>query len=503
MEQHQHYANMSILFDHLGRIGSIGDRASFDDIFGNVLGIRTGVGTYARLTNLTSAFLGNGGNVDYLSGDRDTGANMTVRAGLGFKRDNSDPEGTDQPRELPIQIDIDFNFTLSASEAQDRIDSVFARPEFTDGNTTSVPIIDPVTDVITSENRDIDKIYGAEIVIQEGVAGSGAPAPPGTFLESDRICNITVLTGSGGIDPSEIADLRERYRIGVGLLAGLAEDVDVVPTIRGGTQVQAALTGLDAAVAAIVFPYTEGHLFGMELTRTAVDRITISVGSCRDRANTLNLDLVSTLQKQIDTDWAPGDTLGGFPETELGGPVQNNTWYHVFLIEDGAGTIDAGFDTDINAVNLLTESGYTKYRRLGAVLTDGSANIFEFVQRGDFFAWTLLIEDVSINMSLGGTLQPVRVPKDIEVEVILNISYNRGSGTNVGYLSSPLITHQAPGVNGPVHGVIYGDNNQGHAIGQVRILTNTSQQIREATDNSSSTIEWSTSGWYDRRDRAA
>ena len=58
--------------------------------------------------------------------------------------------------------------------------------------------------------------------------------------------------------------------------------------------------------------------------------------------------------------------------------------FHVYLLGNAAGTsADIGFDTSLTATNLLADAaviaaGLTTYRRVGSVLTDGSANIIAF-----------------------------------------------------------------------------------------------------------------------------
>lgn len=109
--------------------------------------------------------------------------------------------------------------------------------------------------------------------------------------------------------------------------------------------------------------------------------ILIKVGACRDDANGADIILETQITKRIDADWAVGDNEGGFPSSLTLAP---NTWYHVFVMTDGT-TVDAGFDSDIDAVNLLADSTYTSYRRVGSVLTDGSSNIVPYYQYGDVF----------------------------------------------------------------------------------------------------------------------
>ena len=118
--------------------------------------------------------------------------------------------------------------------------------------------------------------------------------------------------------------------------------------------------------------------------------IAIAVGECRNTGDDCNLVLSSVLTKQIDATWAAGDDAGGMND---GDSVGNNEWFHVFLIGAPGGAVDAGFDTNTDASLLLADAavaaaGFTKYRRIGSVRTDGSANIVAFVQYGDEFVWS-------------------------------------------------------------------------------------------------------------------
>jgi len=128
-----------------------------------------------------------------------------------------------------------------------------------------------------------------------------------------------------------------------------------------------------------------GYRDGLTLSHNSTDSdhdIDIAAGIARDSGNDYDLELTSGLTKQIDSTWVVGDDAGGL----FSGTVSNDTWYHVFLIrKDSDGSIDAGFDTDVDAANI--PSGYTAYRRLGSVLTDGSSNIKAFLQDGNVFTW--------------------------------------------------------------------------------------------------------------------
>lgn len=146
--------------------------------------------------------------------------------------------------------------------------------------------------------------------------------------------------------------------------------------------------------------------------------IQISVGNWCDSTRAVNMSLSSVLTKQIDAGWAAGDDAGGLAS---GVVLANSTWYDVFLIKHTDGTVDAGFDSvGSSAANLLADSGYTYYRRLGSVLTDGSANITAFTAygvNGDLFLWDDIVQDEAQNdPGTSAVTQALTVPTGVSVE---------------------------------------------------------------------------------------
>jgi hypothetical protein len=118
------------------------------------------------------------------------------------------------------------------------------------------------------------------------------------------------------------------------------------------------------------------YITGLNISNNSTDSdhdIDIATGECRDSANSQDLSLTGAFVKQIDVNWASGSGNGGFPS---GLALAADTWYYVFVIAKPDGTTDAGFDTSLSATNLLSDAaGYTKYRKIGWVLTDSSSNI--------------------------------------------------------------------------------------------------------------------------------
>ena len=73
------------------------------------------------------------------------------------------------------------------------------------------------------------------------------------------------------------------------------------------------------------------------------------------------------ITKQIDvTPWVAGTNAGGFPSLLT---LTADTWYHLFIIKNpSSGVVDAGFDSNLSATNLLNDAtGFTRFRRVGSV----------------------------------------------------------------------------------------------------------------------------------------
>lgn len=242
-----------------------------------------------------------------------------------------------------------------------------------------------------------------------------------------------------------------------------------------------------------------GYISGLTLSNdTDTDHdISISAGVARDSTNTYDLTRSSAIVKQIDAAWAVGTAAGGL----FSGTVGNNTWYHVFLIrKDSDGTIDAGFDTSVTAANI--PAGYTAYRRIGSVYTDGSANIRQFTQFANQFLWKSPIEDVDNETNPGTTasLKTLSVPPDVRVFALVQCQHTEPANNITLYLSSPDVNDDAVSTNGTPLGCSQNPvGYRGYYRGYVR--TNTSKQIRRRFHFSTASLAFDlvTCGWLDAR----
>ena len=237
---------------------------------------------------------------------------------------------------------------------------------------------------------------------------------------------------------------------------------------------------------------TQGLILTNDAGDTAHD-IEIGIGSCLDSTNAFIFNLSAVLTKKIDATWAVGDDAGGIA-TALH-PVQNTTWYYVHLIRKNAdSSIDMVFDTSITAANKPAE--YTYYRRIGAVLTDGSANIIKFRQQnGNEFIWNAMVQNcASLNPGTNAVLQATSCPPNFIAIVNLCLYVGNNVATYV-YVTSPLDTDTA--ASGSLFDARAGLSTVGDSSSK-NIKTDSSSRIRYRSSGDNNTVIYiNTIGWID------
>ena len=227
-----------------------------------------------------------------------------------------------------------------------------------------------------------------------------------------------------------------------------------------------------------------------------------NIPCCCDSTRTYNFTIPAAFTKQIDATWAAGDDAGG--DFVTGGSPTADTTYYVFLIrKDSDGSIDAGFDTDIDCANI--PSGYTAYRLIARVMTDGSSNIIPYVQDADNFYLETPVVAEDINPGTSAVLLSLQVPTGGGIIPIANyrltpVSAEPTGATN-GIFSSPLVSDIAP--TSTIRNVEMGPASDGPSEFSGPLVANASGQIRVRVDNSGTNIKVmaAVSGWIDRRGR--
>lgn len=143
--------------------------------------------------------------------------------------------------------------------------------------------------------------------------------------------------------------------------------------------------------------------------------------------------VASALTKQIDVTWAAGDAAGGLAS---GVSLSNDTWYYCFALSSADGTTtDFGFDTSLTAANLLADSaviaaGLTKYKKVGNILTNGSANIEQgkWTEKGYFEFTTPILDSTTVFTTSEASVTLSIPPVDVLAKISVNVSE---TGTNV------------------------------------------------------------------------
>jgi len=240
-----------------------------------------------------------------------------------------------------------------------------------------------------------------------------------------------------------------------------------------------------------------GYIQGLVTAINDVDSdhdLDVGPGSARDATDVANLVNNGTITKRIDEDWVEGTGAGGFPSALT---LAADTWYYVFLISDTTGGVDVGFDTSLSAGNLLADaSSYSYYRRIGAVLTDGSSNLVAFTQRGRSFTWADPPIDFT-DASPGTSAQNVAlsVPEGVVVQAKVHASLINSSQVY------GLITELTQDDNSPSASNFTITVDTGATISEMfqDLWTDTNRQIRVRSDTGSVTaFEIQTFGWLDQ-----
>jgi hypothetical protein len=255
-----------------------------------------------------------------------------------------------------------------------------------------------------------------------------------------------------------------------------------------------------------------GAIGGLRLIRVNAQDIRVAVGEAADAVGKRRLLNTALKTKQIDATWAAGSGAGGFPDTIS---ILPDTWYHVFLIGKPDGTVDVGFDSNISASNLLTDTvvaaaGYTLYRRIGSVHTNETASpeeIDDFTQRGDLFMFNdvnslSLDYDAAVGDS-SRTAVTLRVPNGVNVRPICNIHLDHISGRAYIYISPIDAVDTQPGLTTPPLSFHYMQINAEKFFDELAgtVFTDVSSQIGVRADRANTTVRIITLGWIDDRGR--
>jgi hypothetical protein len=274
-------------------------------------------------------------------------------------------------------------------------------------------------------------------------------------------------------------------------------EVGTVLLVEGdGTNVAVLMVWHPSVLAGVSIGLPRGHLFGLTLANNATDAnndIDVATGNARSDDDTANITLGTLLVKRLDANFTAGTNQGGLDT----GSKANSTTYHVFVISNGASTVDVLFSTSLASPTM--PSGYTKKRRLGSVITDASGNIRAFTQRGDRFQLgTPVLDFNASSIGTSRSLLALTVPAGLALEASIR-AYATVAGANVMVLTDPAEADAAPSLSAaPLHTL----NGAGQAFMGL-VGTDTSRQIAARSNAAGQLLRVNTYGWVDRRGRDA
>jgi hypothetical protein len=182
------------------------------------------------------------------------------------------------------------------------------------------------------------------------------------------------------------------------------------------------------------------------------------------------------------------------------GAIANSTWYHVYLIQrTDTSVVDILVSTSASSPTMPTN--YTRKRRIGAMLTDGSAQWVKFTQIGNDFLWSAPPRDINYAPTTAQSAKTLTVPTGVKVRAKLRGFAEGTTGVNTSMLvSSPdEATTAASDTNATV---IVSSGVFGSDIPwSLDVWTNTSGQVNCVASNSGATnlLRAATISWTDLR----
>lgn len=231
--------------------------------------------------------------------------------------------------------------------------------------------------------------------------------------------------------------------------------------------------------------------------------IASGVATLSDGTNWVVASLSSAITKQIDAAWVVGTNQGGMDT----GSVTVSSWYHVWLImRSDTGVVDVLFSLSATAPTMPTS--YDFKRRIGSVRTNGTSNIFAYVQTGDTYQWNTWEADHDADPGTAEILITTLVPSGFKIQWFGSLQITQAalsSATIRARLADPDIedVSSASPEDRSIDLICDWHSSFGAKIaGEFRKITDTSSRLAFRTDYVNvSNVKLITHGWVDPRGR--
>ena len=291
------------------------------------------------------------------------------------------------------------------------------------------------------------------------------------------------------------------------LIRNNSNALQIVPNGVSGSSLQMVGTSIQF-VASAPNQLPQGYIYGLTLSNNASspnDNIDVSIGRCRNTANTSDLILSAVITKNLNLNWTQGTNAGGL---DIGTKASNST-YHVYVISNGI-TFDVIFSLNANQP-FVSDPSFTSYRRIGSFTTDSVGNIRYFLQIDDSFLYysdTLLQKPITsqggVAVGTGGqVVQLTGIPSDIIVKPLFVASITAAVNWSVYQAGQLYPSTQAPSVNNASGNYLRLGTSTSVITNTIELYTNTSRQI--GVDVSAAVAAGATGlyidvyGWVDNR----
>jgi hypothetical protein len=287
-------------------------------------------------------------------------------------------------------------------------------------------------------------------------------------------------------------------------IAGVVEAAGIALDKTNHAQLGLAIQTIGANSAGSLWGMTTSNTPGLETTS-----VSIAIGQARDASNTANIVLAAPIAKLLTAVWAAGNGAGG---RDSGAPLANGQSYHVFVIlNPTTGAVDALFSQSPHTPTM--PAGFTKWRRVGAILLDAAATtIRAFVQYGDDFWLKLRSTDFAATANGGGVafLRKISVPAGIKLPARCYFQ-STGTANTTAYLSGLFDANFGvpPAFGGATQwaqvrrGSFLDSTSTPLSYGTViaEVTTDTNQQIYTFSSDNLDVIALGVIGWKDARGR--
>lgn len=235
------------------------------------------------------------------------------------------------------------------------------------------------------------------------------------------------------------------------------------------------------------------YMTGMHINQNTLDTandIDFTAGACASTDNLSMIRNTSTMTKRLDATWTAG-AAGGLLDT---GTRAGSTWYYLFAIHNPT-TRSSDFLASTSSSSPTLPSGFTRFRRIGAVYSDASNANKPWRQFGRFMLWVTPVLTGTSDYLSGATNFSVLVPNQVDVEVRVNVSMNNASNAS-GYVRSSSQTDNTPGPNTGFANLYFGGGSS-WACGTMVIPCSSTSNIRASSELSATRIRVLTLGYED------